>query len=590
MTEVVEFELHEHLIYDIIERQAGNLDKGVLEAIMNSVEAGASRIDITFREENGEKKLTIADDGKGIVTRQELDAYFRRFGNPHTADEKKIFARFRVGRGQIFSQGKNRWHTCQFEMSTDYLADKQAGRRPRYTLKEIEFRKGCLIEISLYPTTWTRSIEALQDAIREQIEFISTPVYFNGTLISFDPKRLKWTHEDEDAYYLFGHGMNLLIYNLGARCEVISAAQAGVTGAIVSKKRLEVNFARNQVINTCPVMQRINLVVRKFRAKKTRKPQRRLMEHERIAALLDLCERTQQYDDLKAIGLFNTTNNRILTLHAIRANCLPWTFAEEGNRVADRLLYLQQALCIDDQVLRELKYTGQPAYFFEWLAMRGGFEHLGWSHLARLYLPLSEISPNLDGKQSRLPKEKWSKYERRIIRVLESLGCWNGRVLGIGLSNTAEAWTDGYSYITINRQYLQDHPPTSVWRAAGLFALLCHELSHDESSAEDSSYHGSAFYQTFHDIVSYNSVAGLAKGHEGGPFRFLQVFCDRLKNVKVEDHNNEMATKENKSKEKKAKVLGINKIKKVEEIELASSVVEIVNRATTRKRLPMGAE
>ena len=59
---------HEKLLIDVIKKQAGSLKKAILEGTMNSVEAGATEIDIKFRaERTGPAFLSIYDDGIGIL-------------------------------------------------------------------------------------------------------------------------------------------------------------------------------------------------------------------------------------------------------------------------------------------------------------------------------------------------------------------------------------------------------------------------------------------------------------------------------------------------------------------------------------------
>jgi len=57
------------------------------------------------------------------------------------------------------------------------------------------------------------------DKIKHQVEYMPGRILFNGTQLNtpaedIDPAR--WTEVDDDAYYLFGVGSKLTIYNLGA--------------------------------------------------------------------------------------------------------------------------------------------------------------------------------------------------------------------------------------------------------------------------------------------------------------------------------------------------------------------------------------
>jgi len=57
------------IIHNLISRQAGSLGKAVLEAVMNSIDAGATAIDITIDPQT----LTIMDNGCGIQNFEQIE-------------------------------------------------------------------------------------------------------------------------------------------------------------------------------------------------------------------------------------------------------------------------------------------------------------------------------------------------------------------------------------------------------------------------------------------------------------------------------------------------------------------------------------
>lgn len=86
-----EFTMDRALLGTVIHAQAGTLGKGVLEAVMNSIDAEASTVHIT----TSNTTLLIVDDGKGIKTEQELEQHFDRFGTPHVEGDAR-FGKFRI--------------------------------------------------------------------------------------------------------------------------------------------------------------------------------------------------------------------------------------------------------------------------------------------------------------------------------------------------------------------------------------------------------------------------------------------------------------------------------------------------------------
>lgn len=303
------FEMDGNLLLNVIKRQAGSLHKAVLEGVMNGIEAGASAINMRYNPDKGHGQLIISDNGRGIADEHEVERWFKRFGTEHDSTENKIWAEFRMGRGQLFAFGVNRWRTATFEFIIDI---KQWGTRFKWR-KNLKHVDGCHITIDLYEHLRYGSPQSFYDNVKEQIEFMSIPILMNGEQINRPPADLNWDVEDDNAYYSFGQGSYLTIYNMGAFVKRIPASVAGCVGIVVSKQRLMVNFARNDVLSDCEVYQGINEVVRNNRVKRTRQTRRRFREHEKIAALRDLRDGIQHYGDLRNIALIELANGRSVT-------------------------------------------------------------------------------------------------------------------------------------------------------------------------------------------------------------------------------------------------------------------------------------
>lgn len=116
--EIREFKMHNNLMHTIIFKQSGSFEKAITELIMNSIDADSTRIDIDF---DSEKRIfSIADDGKGFTTEEEIESYFDTLGTPHKDGDAK-FGRFRIGRTQIFAYASTVWRSGTFRMSVDFL-------------------------------------------------------------------------------------------------------------------------------------------------------------------------------------------------------------------------------------------------------------------------------------------------------------------------------------------------------------------------------------------------------------------------------------------------------------------------------------
>jgi len=75
--------MHDKLLLDVIRKQAGSIQKAVLEGVMNSIEAAATRVEVSVEPD----QIKIIDDGRGFQNREEIELFFETFGQPDTESE-----------------------------------------------------------------------------------------------------------------------------------------------------------------------------------------------------------------------------------------------------------------------------------------------------------------------------------------------------------------------------------------------------------------------------------------------------------------------------------------------------------------------
>lgn len=260
-TERRAFQVHPNIIHDLIRRQAGTIDKAVLECVMNAIESNSTRIDVTLTKTH----VSIVDNGHGFRTRDEVLAAFEVFGkSDERKAENKRFARFQLGRGQAFVFGRTTYRTNGFEMVVDINNDTQSNLG--YELHEdLERVPGCHVTVELYERLTEFDINDVKKHIKRAVQYVDVATYLNGEQINIDPATEKWTDETESAYYkITKSAPKLTVYNLGVFVE--ETHEFGVGGILVSKRQLDLNMARNQVLRTDPVFREIK---KEFRAKTT---------------------------------------------------------------------------------------------------------------------------------------------------------------------------------------------------------------------------------------------------------------------------------------------------------------------------------
>lgn len=596
IAETIRLSAHEKFIIDGIKRQAGSVEKAVLELVMNAIEAQLhSRknpvVNIDFSVEDDQAKLVVRDLGRGFKTRNEIEQWFAKFGTPHNEcpqcqktmtlkgdsficqcgyqTEGRTWAEFRMGRGQAFSFGRNVWRTGQFRMEYDLETHPDERTYAHIDGTEnhvLDFQLqsnlpnqiGCEVEVYFYDNPVGKgkaypTLDAFKSKIKHHIEFMEGEITFNGEQINTPASELSWDVETEDAFFMFGKGHKFSLYNIGAFVNDHSASDFGVTGVAVSKVKLVVNFARNDVMQSCKVWKRIREIVRRNKAKKIRRSSRWLTEDERISTLLELRDGYVDYDDVKGLGLLELTDGKKISLDKVRRIRSHWTFADRGDRIADRLMYLGEAVCLSDETLERLDYTGEPKLFFDWLLK----EYFGddllqeqWLRLSTFYKPFggeSGLSSGIKNEHRLVSIDRLSKGERRFLKVMEAFDCWKRRTLCIGVSGTANGWTDGSTYIAFNREYLQRWNPNYHTGAAAMVTLAFHEMAHD-SDDTGTHLHSVEFYQSYHDIT------------RGGALHIIGRLPSKMGQVKWQDQAAEQAEKEAKKKDQRDVKLGIKQV------------------------------
>lgn len=165
--------------------------------------------------------------------------------------------------------------------------------------------------------------------------------------------------------------------------------------------------------------------------------------------------------------------------------------------------------------------------------------------MAGLYQPFKDLSLTLSETYRIFPENELTKGERYILKALESFNCWDGRVISIGTSGTARAWTDGSNFIALDRHFLDECMNYGDIGLARLVNVLTHEMAHDSSSI-GSHVHGETFYRRFHDLCV----------RENKPIQhILTRFADRLSKSKIVGNKEEVEARQKREIKRREKML-----------------------------------
>lgn len=512
------FGMHPNLLYDVITKQAGSLQKAILEGVMNGVDAGATRIDL----EIGTDRVVISDDGKGFTGRDEIEKYFETFGTPHEEGDA-TYGRFRMGRGQMFAFGANRWTTNVFRMHVDIktkgldydLVDTLDGAKPF---------KGCRIEIDLYDKLLPSDCDSIQRDLKMWVAYVSTPVHLNGKVISQDPSKAKWDVETADAWFKLAPSKSTLsIYNLGVLVAHAPAHRYGTGGIVVSKERLDVNFARNDVQNTCRVFAKIKTELRRHSDKEVIR-KKRVTDHEREHLATRILEGSMQPEVAMDLPVITDVEGRHHSLRAFiqmiyRADRIFST--PRGNRQAITVTQQHLGTAIASETLERFDSEDVAEFLAKlrqvtkkWTGpRRWDYDHLRQALAKATPVDISVFDALVTESFEPIAEKKLNARQKILRRTLEAgmypIARATGqapRTIGIGSSDVAQAWTDGVRNVWFNENMLHliGEGYQGCTRLAG---IMMHEFMH-EGPDTDTHEHDGEFYKRHHDLSLDSDAIG----------------------------------------------------------------------------------
>jgi hypothetical protein len=490
-----------------MKRQAGTLSKAVLEGVMNEVDAGGSEIRVTVMP----KRVDLVGDGRGFRSKKEIADWFETFGRPHDESENKVFGRFRMGRGQMFSFGVNHWRTGKFDMLVDI-----ENQGLDYTFMELlDTQPGTKIRIDLYEQLLPSDVAATIKDLTLWCKWAPIRVYINEKLVSKDPAEHEWDHETEDAYISLTKTGAVSVYNQGIFVKDIENRQYGSGGTVVTKvgKELVVNFARNDImVNKCPAWKKIAPFLKTETTKRNTRTNS-LDDGARESLARQLVE-DEEIDNAIELRLVTAVTGRHFSAKALRQlrDFQYYTAAPKGSRLGDNLMRQKIAFVIATETLERFGFDNEQD-LWTWLTKRFGRENQ--YDFKTVHRPFETLTQGMDENYDPLTESELTVRESIWLALMREcahkiyipraggghLPAYGGgrRRLILGVSGVAQGWTDGITYTAIEREFIKgiDFTPRGL---AQLHALLVHEACHDSPSTVEHD-HTQEFYEKFHDSM-----------------------------------------------------------------------------------------
>lgn len=550
-----EFRVDRHALTSLIQAQAGSLQKAILEAVANALDAGASQVKVDLTPE----RVVIEDDGKGFKTLEEIDSFFDNFGFDHSQLDRTV-GRFGVGRGQLFNFGKNLWTTHGHTMLVDHRTDGFG-----YDLGVAKkAHKGVRIEIDFYEPLSFSDLSATEAEFRRLVKFSTIPVVFNGKAIQKSPSKVKWDAETDDAWFLFDDSYELKIYSQGLYVQALSSHRYGKGGVVVTKtgKALTQNMARNDMLTTqCPVWKRVDAQLKKLSGTHKAKARKSnvLTESMRASLAKDALHGNtdESLETLCKTPLFTLSNGK----HVRLAHMLSTGFvavAPSNDPGADLLIQRKQAFSITpttlhrfgvsnigqlrdrlkdaidrhDQRAREMQSDCNRTQQWKECWERTKMVAEPRDALARcsFHDKVSELPMRADVSLVEVKPSEYSPEEKKVLaqirknlmpmlsyyahRHLQDEGLNRSEVapmrsLALASSDAFAACTDGVSKVWIERAFLKKCISKGAAGFVSLTNTMLHELLHDVDTSTGHA-HDQAFYEAFHHATIDGRVADLA--------------------------------------------------------------------------------
>lgn len=559
MTSVAEtrqIKSHPKLLHDVITRQAGSIEKAIMEAVMNSVDATRNTENPTCEITVHSDCIQVQDNGRGFQSRREIEDWFETFGQPHEESENKTYGTFRMGRGQLFAFGVNQWVSGEFRMRVDI---KNEGLEYKLSSGQPQ-APGCKVTIILYRELEPYYVNTIIQHLSGWCRYAPICLKINGVQISKDPKDEEWTIENDDMYFRGDIStFQLPIFNLGTYVADVIYQTPGVSGIIVTKKPLKVNFARNDIQHDCPVWKRIQetlieyvgntfgnldkLTTEQLRGIWRKLGTRQIPINRKIPLFVDTSDRRYTVDDLLGKTL-SKYQNRI-------------AFADKYDRIADRAMQNRLALVLNENMIA---WSGLNPNSIDsekkFLELVKALCSAAGCYVGQItYMCYAELSSSINNDFKILEPSEYLVAEQFWVRLAKNYRYFmypynktrvpveerKSRQIVIGVSGIADGWTDGQSYIALNRDWVAKLK-VDVGGITQLAVLLAHELSHDGPTTSVTHTHGVEFYELFHHF----SVVGVPN--------FVQCVYKSL-GTDLKYFSKTFSTKPNREIEKKKEIL-----------------------------------
>ncbi|KKN04829.1 hypothetical protein LCGC14_1093520 [marine sediment metagenome] len=470
-----EFVPGKQLLKLMMKYQGTDKKKALIEVLQNALDSEATEINICVNT----NQIIVQDNGIGM-TDEVIRKYFEVIGESSKRNDKTKIGFFGIGVLQMMQYGKLTITTLNKQIEVDVLANGLS-----YDIEEIdEFYQGTNVVIDLYDEykmdDWGQS--RMLRNIKSVLYMPKIKITMNGKEYIREVKyNTKVKHNDFEAFIENDQISRLFSQGLYVRR---MDAYGGIS--FNSNKKLELNFARNAIIDSDGKKELYSFVRQIEEAMVSGK--NRFSKDSGLEIVRRYMNGKISLDTIRNKELIKTVNGMSYSIEMLKGFDKIY-FAKEGSRLADKAVQ-KGLMVIDEDYLN----------FFRIVKDQPEMEKYRVSIMSKLPANLLD-----DEKDKVVKKEEVIKnvvyqvyyYAARRMNseVFEGLSI---REIKVGQSKTSKGWTDGSEYIVINKNVINEGRVFEEY-IMDAYELLCHEYAHDTNSKETNT-HGPEFYERFHQI------------------------------------------------------------------------------------------
>ncbi|GGR17151.1 ATP-binding protein [Deinococcus ruber] len=432
-TQTRKFRVAPAIIRNLIERQAGTFEKALMENVMNAIDAGATRVHVTL-DRHG---YTVDDDGRGFASIHEIEQYFDTFGFEHEGNALqagRTYGTFGIGRGQQWNWASTEYRSHTFKMAVDIRSERGLD----YLLEDgLQDHPGTVITGTFYEPMSSDVLFRVRSELKNLVKYSLVPITLDGQNISVQPSSETWTLETDDAYLRVTDGSYARVYNIGMLVGRFQVSRCGAAGVIVTKAPLDLNMARNDVMDSDERWKRIRSAMRRLNSEKVQKRKRLTEDDLRVLAQeLQQGNVEASHELMQRALLVTDTNGRSITLIDFGRRLhgfMPVMLHDDTSQYGNAYAHAQNLAYVLHPKTLERWDVGTPQAFMDavrqvFQALQRAFPYDGvYSHMVeilqnnRVVPDLKTLLPNFADERATLVSSDLNASEHAVLRSLNDL-------------------------------------------------------------------------------------------------------------------------------------------------------------------------